>query len=185
MKRFRAAAAFILFNSFLLATAIDATAGSRLSVLHTFTGPDGSRSAASLMQATDGNFYGTTQDGGASNKGTIFRMTPAGAVTVMYSFAGGADGNTPLAGLMQANDGNFYGTTYFGGGSSLGCVFRMTPAGAVTIIHGFTGMDGALPRAALIQASDGNLYGTTEKGGARNRGTVFAMTLGGAIVFQY
>src|SRR4029077_2314090 len=115
MKRFRAGAVFILFSSFLLATAIDSSAaGSRLTVLHTFTGPDGSRSAAALMQAADGNFYGTTQDGGAFGKGTIFQMTPAGVVTVMYSFAGGADGNTPLAGLIQASDGKFYGTTDFG-----------------------------------------------------------------------
>jgi uncharacterized repeat protein (TIGR03803 family) len=187
MKRFHAAAGLILFTTFFLATASDTSAAdSRLSVLHTFTGADGSRSAASLVQATDGNFYGTTQDGGAFTRGTIFRMTPAGVVTVMHSFAGGVDGNTPLAALTQATDGNFYGTTYFGGGLSLGCVFRMTPAGSVTIIHGFgTGTDGANPRAALIQASDGNLYGTTEKGGGRDRGTFFGMTLTGQTIFKY
>jgi uncharacterized repeat protein (TIGR03803 family) len=79
---------------------------------------------------------------------------------VLHSFAGGADGANPFAALIQATDGNFYGTTL--GGSALGTVFRMTPSGTFTIWHDFAGgTDGAQPLAAVIQATDGNLYGTT------------------------
>ena len=187
MKWFRAVAGFTLFSIFFLATASDASAaGSRLSVLHPFNGADGAFSSSALMRGADGNFYGTTENGGDFNLGTVFRMTPAGVVTVLHSFSGSPDGNAPKAGLIQASDGNFYGTTYFGGGLGFGCVFRMTPAGAVTILHGFTDTpDGRNPRASLIQTNDGNLWGTTEKGGPRGRGTVFGMTLAGGTFFQY
>jgi uncharacterized repeat protein (TIGR03803 family) len=189
MKWFRATAGFGLFSIFLLATASETSAaGSRLSVLQPFNGANGRFSAASLMRAADGNFYGTTEDGGAFDRGTIFRMTPAGVITVLHSFAGNPDGNAPRAGLIQASDGNFYGTTYFGGGTTVGygTVFRMTPAGTVSIIHSFgPGDDGENPRAALLQAADGNLWGTTERGGAFERGTVFGMTLAGGTIFRY
>ena len=114
-------------------------------------------------------------------------MTPAGVYTVLHSFSGNPDGNAPKAGLIQASDGNFYGTTYFGGGLTYGCVFRMTPDGTVTVIHAFgsTPTDGQNPRASLIQARDGNLWGTTQKGGNSDRGTVFAMNLQGTTLFQY
>src|ERR1700680_1784488 len=157
------------------------TAQQALTVLHTFTGgTDGARPTA-LIQATDGNFYGTTVIGGGSAEcpwagggcGTVFTMTPAGAVTVLHAFAGGTDGAVPLASLIQATDGNFYGTTFYGGGSfecehGCGTVFQMTPAGTVIIRHRFAGAggtDGAWPRASLIQATDGSFYGTTIAGG--------------------
>jgi uncharacterized repeat protein (TIGR03803 family) len=193
MTKFRVATAFIFFSASVLATAGFASAASRLSVLHSFTGPtaDGAFPAAAVMRAADGNFYGTTNNGGASDLGTIFRMTPAGVITILHMFAGGAaDGDSPLAALIQASDGNFYGTTYRGGAFGLGTAFRMTPAGGFTIIHSFGGSgDGANPRAALLQASDGNFYGTSEFGGTRNRGTLFGMfstgTTAGAIFFRY
>jgi len=174
-------------GAFLLATASDSSAqGSRLSVVHAFTGPDGAFSSSSLTRGTDGNFYGTTEAGGASNLGTVFRMTPGGAITVLHSFPGIPFGDSPRAGLIQANDGNFYGTTALGGTFGLGTVFRMTPGGTVTIIRSFgPAPDGANPRASLIQGSDGNLYGTTEKGGNRSRGTLFQMSLAGARGFEY
>ena len=133
------------------------TAGA-VTVLYSFTGsPDGDVPTAGLVLATDGNFYGMTDEGGADGQGTIFKMTPAGVVTVLHSFAGGAsDGARPQdSRLIQAADGNFYGTTIIGGPSDRGTVFQMTPAGAVTILYSFTGgpADGAYPRGTVIQAA--------------------------------
>lgn len=86
-----------------------------------------------------------------------------GAYTVLHSFSGGTDGSSPAAALIQAADGNFYGTTASGGASDFGTVFRMTPAGTVLVLHAFVGgtADGSNPQAALVQATDGNFYGTT------------------------
>ncbi len=132
----------------------------------------------SRCRRTDGNFYGTTPTGGANNDGTVFEMTPSGTLTTLYSFGSQnnyADGLFPMAGLIQASDGNFYGTTKSGEGA--GTVFQLTSAGTLTILHNFAGSDGANPEAGLVQAPDGSLYGTTEAGGANNYGTVFSLTL--------
>ncbi|MGD0437302.1 MAG: choice-of-anchor tandem repeat GloVer-containing protein [Bryobacteraceae bacterium] len=148
---------------------------------------DGSHPGAELVQGTDGNFYGTTGSGGAFNLGTVFKITPGGALTTLYSFTGAADGEYP-GGLVQASDGNFYGMS--GGGSISGCVsplgasvecgtvFSITPAGKLTTLHSFgANGDGASPNGSLIQASDGNLYGSTYHGGTDLKGTVFRLTL--------
>ena len=139
--------------------------------LHTFDGTDGSNPHASLIQATDGNFYGTAYAGGDSDNGTVFRITPAGALTTLHSFDG-ADGAFPVANLVEATDGNFYGTTYFGGNcGSPGCgtVFKITPSGTLTVLYVFCSQpncsDGSLPASPLLQASDGNFYGTTQLAG--------------------
>src|SRR6266851_474524 len=95
-----------------------------VTVLHAFAGTDGALPRASLIHATDGNFYGTTFSGGATSTGTIYMMTLAGSVTVLHAFMGGADGANPRAALIQATDGNFYGTTYSGGAASSGTVFK-------------------------------------------------------------
>jgi uncharacterized repeat protein (TIGR03803 family) len=146
-----------------------------------------------LLQATDGNFYGTTEVGGAHNQGTVFKITPAGALTTLYNFCSAsacADGQQPLAGLIQANDGNFYGTTSKGGtfNYNYGTVFQITPAGALTTLHSLNGTDGFQPSGALIQASDGNLYGTTSWGGAYGlsyNGTIFKITPTGTFTTLY
>jgi uncharacterized repeat protein (TIGR03803 family) len=173
----------------LVAPAV-ATAQQPVTILHAFgIGADGIGPNAALVQATDGNFYGTTVSGGASNSGTVFKMTVAGAVTVLHDFTSGtSDGSYPNASLIQGTDGNFYGTTYYGGGVSTcpncGTVFKMTPTGVVTILYAFgTGgtTDGANPDASLIQAADGNFYGTTAYGGALSDGTVFRMTPAGTL----
>jgi len=156
--------------------------GSSFTVLHHFTDtPDGANSQAALIQAPDGNMYGTTRNGGTRGRGTIFAMNIFGGLTPFYSFTGAADGAFPSAPLMRASDGNFYGTVYAGDTATLGRIFRMTPAAVVTVMHTFVGgsIDGASPLATLVQATDGNLYGTTTLGGAMNRGTVFRMTLTG------
>ncbi len=161
------------------------TAAGAMTVLHSFAGgpADGAHPRAGLVQTVDGNFYGTTQRGGDFELGTVFRMTPAGAVTIMHAFAGGEDGGVPNTALIQGSDGNLYGTTYVGGGASNGgTLFRMTPAGSITVLHAFAGNpDGAAPFSALVEASDGNFYGTTFDGGAFNAGTVFRMTPAGAV----
>ena len=119
-----------------------AGAQSQFDVLHAFAPKAGaSNPRASLIQATDGNFYGTTS-GGVSGLGTVFRMTPSGAVTVLHAFTGRpTDGANPMAALIEAADGTFYGTTSAGGASNNGTVFQLTPSGTVTILHAFTGWD--------------------------------------------
>ena len=152
-------------------------------VLHAFakSGSDGETPYAGLIQGTDGNFYGTTYFGGANGFGTVFKVTPSGTETVLYSFAGGNDGEHPYAGVIQGSDGNFYGTTYQGGTSGNGTVFKLTPSGTETILYNFSGgsSDGANPEAGVIQGSDGNFYGTTLQGGASGLGIVFELTPGG------
>jgi uncharacterized repeat protein (TIGR03803 family) len=149
--------------------------------LHVFalTGSDGQHPYAGLVQGSDGNFYGTTYQGGASGLGTVFKLTPDGAETILYSFAGGSsDGANPYAGVIQGSDGNLYGTTYDGGANGLGTVFKLTPSGTETVLYSFAGgnNDGANPEAGLTLASDGNFYGATYLGGTANLGTVFKIT---------
>jgi uncharacterized repeat protein (TIGR03803 family) len=147
--------------------------------------PDGASSAAGLILATDGNLYGTTTEGGAychpNGCGTVFKITQDGALTTLYSFCaqpGCADGASPQGGLIQATDGNFYGTTTSGGPTNNGTIFKLTSDGVLTILHGFTGSDGATPISGVLQAVDGALYGTTIGGGSNSCfpngcGTVF------------
>jgi uncharacterized repeat protein (TIGR03803 family) len=152
-------------------------------VLYSFaqSGSDGEIPYAGVIQGSDGNFYGTTYFGGANGLGTVFEVTLSGTETVLYSFAGGSDGEHPYAGVTQGRDGNFYGTTYQGGASGYGTVFRLTPSGTETVLYAFAGSssDGANPEAGVIQGSDGNFYGSTLQGGASGLGTVFELTPSG------
>jgi len=158
-------------------------ASSTLTVLHSFCAEsdcaDGQSPESSLVEGSDGNFYGTTQFGGASGDGTVFRITPSGTLTTLHSFAGTNDGAQPVAELVLAGDGNFYGTTKLGGANGDGTVFQMTPVGALTTLYSFCGesdcTDGGNPQTGLVEGSDGNLYGTTYKGGANKDGTVFQL----------
>jgi len=100
--------------------------GKAYTTIHSFAGTDGAYPAASLIQASDGNLYGTTTEGGTNGQGTIFRVSTNGAFSSLYSFTGGLDGATPLAGVIQAKDGNLYGTTEAAGGvSDAGSIFRL------------------------------------------------------------
>ena len=125
----------------------------------------------SLWAGNDGNFYGTTLWGGWSNgAGTIFRLTTNGAITPLVYF-GDTNGAIPQGGLMQAGDGNFYGTTETGGDYGDGTVFRMTTNGVLTTLFSFSGTNGSSPEGILAQGADGNLYGTTTFGGTGYNGS--------------
>jgi uncharacterized repeat protein (TIGR03803 family) len=152
--------------------------------------PDGQTPYAGLVLGTDGTFYGTTYQGGANKSGTVFKMTPAGALTSLYSFcsqSGCTDGKFPYAGLVFATDGNLYGTTYQGGANNSGTVFKITPTGALTTLYSFCSQsgctDGQLPYAGLVEGTDGKLYGTTKQGGtycvpSGGCGTIFSLSVG-------
>jgi uncharacterized repeat protein (TIGR03803 family) len=160
------------------------TAGTNFATLHPFAGSDGSFPVANVIQATDGKFYGTTSGGGANGDdwggGTAFVMTPAGALTTLVSLGAPSTGYEPSAPVVQASDGNLYGTTYRGGPSNSGTVFKLTTAGARTVLHEFSGADGTNPYAKLLQASDTKLYGTTNSGGTSDSGTAFRVDGAGA-----
>jgi len=162
-----------------------------LTTLHSFQGSDGESPKGTMIEATDGELYGTTVAGGAPGKGTVFRITPSGKLTTLVSF-NTLVGAYPNAGLIQAADGNFYGTTYSGGTAGAGNVFRMSPDGTVTNLYSFCTEprceDGSGPLAGLIQATDGNLYGTTAFGGddyadcpGAGCGTIFEITPTGTL----
>ena len=153
-----------------------------LTTLHPFAGADGAYPVAGVVPGSDGNFYGTTEHGGTNGNasgGTVFKMTPAGIVTTLENFGDASAGYEPESGVMQADDGNLYGTTFWGGPGNFGMIFRLTLAGTLTIVHDFTGTDGSAPWAKLIQLSDEKLYGTASRGGASQWGTAFSVTLGG------
>lgn len=151
-----------------------------LTTLHAFSGTDGAQ-PYSLVRGSDGNFYGTTFFGGSSDQGTVFKMSAAGKFQSLHSFAGGDGANPHQAALIQAADGNLYGTTLNGGTFGNGTVFRIGTNGSFASLFSFDGVHGSNPQAALLQAIDGNFYGTTDAGGQFGYGTVFRITSAGAI----
>jgi len=154
-----------------------------------------------LVQGTDGNFYGTTRFGGSNFTGTIFSISPSGSFTDLHTFAAetintkghaiSAEGAMPVGALVQGTDGNFYGTTQYGGSNGTGTIFRVTSAGAFTSLYSFspsaagsTSAKGAVPNA-LILGNDGIFYGTTQQGGLDNAGTFFKFTLAAGFTQLY
>ena len=179
---------------FCVATSI-ASVAQTFTSLASFDGADGvDPQYMSLVQGIDGNFYGTTDGGGANGNGTVFKITPEGTLTTLHSFClqlpDCSDGAEPQAGLVLASNGDFYGTTYGGGVNGYGTVFKITAAGTLTTLYSFCAKkdcaDGSLPYAALVQGTDGDFYGTTGYGGAncpnngpKGCGTVFKITAAG------
>jgi uncharacterized repeat protein (TIGR03803 family) len=150
---------------------------------------DGAGPIGNLVLASDGSFYGITSVGGAGQGcpsktcGTLFRMTPAGKVTTLYDFCsqtGCTDGSSPID-VIQATDGNLYGTTFGGGTHAAGTLFKITLGGSLTTLYSFCSQtacaDGASGQG-LVQHTDGKLYGATEFGGTSNNGTVFSVDIG-------
>jgi uncharacterized repeat protein (TIGR03803 family) len=151
-------------------------------------GNDGANPQAALVLGSDGYLYGTTSGGGTNQWGTVFNLSPNGTFSSLYSFgaiqdADGdpLDGGQPEAPLVQDQNGNFYGTTYFGGATLSGSIFEIKTGGQITNLFTFNGSnEGAYPLTGLLLAKDGNLYGTTSADGASSGGTVYAISPSGA-----
>ena len=166
--------------------------------LHTFTGTDGGFPLGALVQAPDGNLYGITGGGGTNNNGTVFKISPSGALTTLYRFCSPpvpgvcTDGAGPNAGFVQATNGDFYGTADGGAPcSSGGCgtVFKITPSGALTTLDRFCAHGdctvGQTPVALMLQATNGDFYGTTVYGGVHDNGILFKITPTGTLTTVY
>jgi uncharacterized repeat protein (TIGR03803 family) len=150
-------------------------------VLYSFMGSGGDGASpfdlGYLLRDAKGDLYGTTNGGGASNYGTVFKLVPNGKETVLCSFTGPySDGAYPYGGLARDAAGNFYGTAEEGGPSGYGTVFKLGKNGKVTALHSFNYSDGASPVTSLLRDARGNLYGATENGGGSNYGVVFELT---------
>ncbi len=211
-------------SALLLSGFLASADAASLKVLHRFTDTGnstpsryalGAEPYSELLQASDGNFYGTTVYGGSGlcpnngtggvlGCGTVFRMTPQGKVTTLYSFpydtgtSSAPNGAFPTAGLIQATDGNLYGVAQDGGvarcNGVLGCgtLFRISTAGTFKLLHQFCSGDGCAnpseggrPMAHLVQLPNTSLCGTTQQGGFENDGTLFCATTGGSVTTEY
>jgi uncharacterized repeat protein (TIGR03803 family) len=181
-------------------TVFKLTSSGELSTLYNFCSlkncADGANPYAGLVQASNGDFYGTTAAGGAHNDGTVFQITPSGVLTTIYNFCSQddcADGSTPRAPLIQASDGNLYGSTYMGGVSSgstePGTLFRITTAGVLTTLYTFCSetncIDGVEPLTPLVQGPNDLLYGSTPLSNIYGGGTIFSLSLDGAFHVLY
>ena len=161
---------------------VQITPAGKLSVLYSFAGgtADGT-DPGTLVQGPNGNLYGVTSVGGPTNTGSIFELTLGGAETVLHFFTtGGSNALNPSSPLLLASDGNFYGVTSAGGTSGDGTLYRISPAGAYTVLYSFPIYNGSalsIPEGPLIQASNGELVGTCYDGGTGGAGGVFTFDL--------
>ena len=159
------------------------TTAGKVTVLAYFDGTHGQNPIGPMVQASNGSFYGTTFSGGPSlsGNGVVFKMTPGGALTVVHDFTGAPDGSNPSNGVMQATDGDLYGTTMSGGtcSSGIGCgtIFRVTAAGVYSILYNFDGTTGLNPATAVFQHTNGDLYGATSLAGTHNFGVFYSYGL--------
>ena len=163
----------------LAAVVIPRAQAQTFKVIHSFTGgSDGGNPLDGFIADSAGNLYGTTNAGGASGYGVVFKITKSGVQSVLYSFVGGTDGEFPEGGLIRDKVGNLYGTTTAGGGvENSGIVFMVSAAGVEQVLYTFPGgTNGATPQAGLAIDAEGNLYGTTTAGGANGNGIVFKLT---------
>ncbi len=161
------------------------TPGGTYSTLHDFTGAtDDGACPCTLMLGSDGNFYGTTNTGGANSWGSIFKLTPAGTYSTLYSFTSGAGGRYPSSALLEQTAGTFYGTAE--GGTGSGVFFKFTTSdNKLTVLYTFTGGDDGAGPSQLTLGSDGNFYGTASGGGEDSAGSIFKLTPAGAETTLY
>jgi uncharacterized repeat protein (TIGR03803 family) len=154
----------IVFAIALFVTATGVTQAQTVRTIKSFSSTTGQYPGQVILaQGRDGTMYGTTEQGGTFNSGTVFKQRTNGNGNVtLYNFTGGADGAYPFGGLTLARDGDYYGTALEGGSNGLGVLFKITSSGLLTVLYNFTGgADGAGPTSPPIEGSDGNFYGTT------------------------
>ncbi|MFZ0319650.1 MAG: choice-of-anchor tandem repeat GloVer-containing protein [Candidatus Sulfotelmatobacter sp.] len=189
-----ASAALKMICALCLICAAFTAAQAQVTILASFNGTDGGSPQNSLVEGSDGNFYGTVQQvtGTENFAGLIYRVTPAGVLSTFYNFCSQtscADGTMPDAALTLGSDGDLYGTTTQFGAHDGGTIFKITTAGVLTTLYNFCVLkncpDGAAPRAGLVLASDGNFYGTTQGGGKYVNGTIFRISPSGAFHSLY
>lgn len=175
-------------NSGIYGTIFKVTPAGTLTLLHAFNPAvvttEGCLPLGVPFQASDGNFYGTTQECGSNGLGNAYKITPAGVFTTINQFSPSANiGYTLTSTLIQGSDGNLWGTANFGGVNGGGTVFKMSLSGTVTAVYSFTSgifsTTGSTPYAGLVLGNDGNYYGTTQQGGPNGQGVVFKVTPGG------
>jgi uncharacterized repeat protein (TIGR03803 family) len=161
-------------------------AGDLLGSFPVYGGLDIAFPNAPLVLGTDGAFYSTSYNsGGGLASGGVYQFSAAGVVTVLHGFNDTPDGNVPNGGLVRGSDGNFYGTTEYGGTSHLGTAYRISQDGTYEELVSFDNSNGAQPFGQMIQATDGNFYGTTVSGGSLFNGTVFQLTPAGVLTTVY
>ena len=166
-----------------LGTVFKMTPQGKITILHKFSGTDGSNPIGQLIQATDGNFYGTTKGGGSGAQGVVYKASPAGVFSVLHNFVNNGQGMTPIAGLVQATDGNFYGMADTNPGVGSGLIYQITSGGVYTILHEYLAKnkDGASPQTPMIQHTGGTLFGDTYSGGIGTFcacGVLFSLDMG-------
>jgi uncharacterized repeat protein (TIGR03803 family) len=161
-------------------TVFKMTPAGKVTFIYEFDKTHGAGPIGPVIQGTDGNFYGTTSEGGASGFGVVFKLTPAGVQTVLHDF-NGTDGETPDAGLLQANDGNFYGVASAGGTLGFGTIFKITSTGTFSVLYNFESTHGANPEVTMFQDTNGILYGNTfQGGGSQSVGVFYSLNIGAA-----
>lgn len=160
-------------------------AGVKLKVVHSFSGLDGINPGLDsvLRRGPGGALYGVLQQGGASNSGVLFRVSPTDRFSLLYSFAGALDGSQPTA-LVAGGLGMLYGTTAFGGVYSYGTAFRVGLDGSVNAIHQFDGSDANHPSGTLVWLN-GAFYGASGGSGVTGRGTLYRMTPAGDVSIAF
>jgi uncharacterized repeat protein (TIGR03803 family) len=165
------------FSSFSCGTIFKMTATGHVTFLHEFVQTDGAGPIGPVTQASDGNFYGTTSEGGTSKLGVVFKMTSKGVLTVLHSFTG-TDGQNPDGGVVQASDGSLYGTASGGGTFGHGTIFKVTLAGAFSVLDNFDNTHGAIPEVTMVQHTNGILYGDTKQGDTQGGGVFYSLNVG-------
>lgn len=160
-------------------TVFKMTPSGTVTVVYDFDNTHGGVPWGGVVQGADGNFYGTASSGGTSSGGVAFRVSPGGTIKVLHNFPTGdpSDGNDPIAGLVAATDGSFYGATSAGGIGGFGVLFKVTSSGDYTVLYNFEKTHGATPFSDLVQHTNGTVYSLAASGGARGDGVFYSLSL--------